>query len=49
MLKDDGYPKPDYYFYKKYYDKKRDTTSFVMCINKLQKYTLHNLCNMLYL
>lgn len=30
MLKDDGYPKPDYYFYKKYYDKKRDTTSFVM-------------------
>lgn len=30
MLKDDKYPKPDYYFYKRYFDKKRNRASFVM-------------------
>ena len=30
MLKDDKYPKPDYYFYKRYFDKKRNRATFVM-------------------
>lgn len=30
MLKDDKYPKPDYYFYKRYFDKKRNRATFAM-------------------
>ena len=30
ILKDDEYPNPDYYFYKRYYDKKRGRASYVM-------------------
>lgn len=30
MLKDDNYPKPDYYFYKRYFDRKRNRATFAM-------------------